>query len=74
MSGQKLKCSEKMSGVKRKSTSNNSPPAKWAVTIKSVDKWISENDKQLGTTVWLCYDKADHEHMSALKCSICIQY
>jgi len=63
-----------MSGVKRKSVSSDGPPTKWGVATKSVDKWIAENDKQLSTTTWLCYDKADREHVSVLKCSICIRF
>ena len=74
MSGPKLQWSEKMSRVKRKSASSDRPSVKQAVTIKSVDKWIAESDKQLSTTVWLCYNNADREHVSTLKCSICIQF
>ena len=74
MSGQKIQLLEKMSRVKRKSASSDGPSVKQAVTIKSVDKWIAESDKQLSTTVWLYYNKADCEHVSALKCSICIQF
>jgi len=53
-----------MSRVKRKSVSSDGPPAKQGVTTKSVDKW---NDKQLSMATWLCYDKADQEHVSVLK-------
>ena len=74
MSERKWKWSEKMSRAKRKTVSSDCPPAKWGVTIKSVNKWIVENDKQLDTTTWLCYEKADQEHMLSLKCSICIQF
>ena len=37
---------------------------------------IVENDKDLDTTVWLKYDviKDDREHMSNLKCAVCIQF
>ena len=48
--------------------------AKRAVTINTVNKWIAENDKKLGTTAWLCYDKANRDHVSALRCSICIRF
>jgi len=74
MSERKRKWSEKMSGAKRKTVSSDCPPAKRGVTIKSVNKWIAENDKQLDTTTWLCYEKADQEHMLSLKCSICIRF
>jgi len=70
MSERKRKWSEKMSGAKRKTVSSYCSPAKWGVTIKSVDKWIAENDKQHDTTTWLCYEKADREHVSSLKCPI----
>lgn len=67
-----------MSTLKRKasnlSVDESCPLAKRAVTINTVNKWIAENDKKLGTTTWLCYDKANRDHVSALKCSICIRF
>ena len=50
------------------------PLAKRAVTINTVNKWIAENDKKLGTTAWLCYDKVNRDHVSTLRCSICIRF
>ena len=46
------------------------------VTRRTVDKWIVENDKTLNTTIWLKYDMVvgDREHVSALKCGVCIQF
>ena len=29
--------------------------------MKTVDKWIADNDKTLNTTTWLKYDKADRD-------------
>ena len=68
------KWSEKMSCAKRKTISSDFTPAKRGVTIKWVNKWIAENDKQLTIMIWLCYKKADREYMLVLKCSICIQF
>ena len=67
----------KMSTLKRGSdlsVNESCPLAKQAVTINTVNKWISENDKRIGMTTWLCYDKANRDHVSALKCSICIRF
>jgi len=63
-----------MSGAKRKAVSSDCSPVKQGVMIKSVNKWIAENDKQLDMTTWLCYEKADREHVSSPKCSICIRF
>jgi len=40
--------------------------------ISTVEKWMAENDRQLNMTIWLWYNKADREHVSALKCVLCI--
>ena len=44
------------------------------VMVGTVKKWILENDKGIATSTWLVYDKSDREHVSALKCSVCIQF
>ena len=35
-----------------------------------------KNDKELDTTIWLKFDMvpSDREHVSALKCGVCIQF
>ena len=35
-----------------------------------------KNDKELDTTIWLKFDMVpgDREHVSALKCRVCIQF
>ena len=69
LSGQELSCAESMSGQSKSLQ-------KRAVTRRTVEKWIIENDKQLDTTIWLKYDTVvgDREHVSALKCGVCIQF
>ena len=42
--------------------------------MKSVDKWIVDNDKTLNTTTWLKYDKVDREYVATLKCSVCFRF
>ena len=32
-------------------------PKKRLVTIKTVEKWVAENDKELDTSLWLKYEK-----------------
>jgi len=46
MSKSKRKCLEKMSGVK-KTSSSDCPPAKRTITISTVEKWIAKSDRQL---------------------------
>ena len=50
------------------------PSKKRSVTIKTVEKWIAEHDKDLATTLWLTFEKADRQNISALKCSVCKTY
>ena len=68
---------EKMLTLKRKGVDLNIHEsclqAKCSVTINTVNKWIAENGKKLSTTTWLCYDKANRDSVSALKCSVCIR-
>ncbi len=63
-------------GMKRaQAVSTTLPPSKKrSVTIKTVEKWISENDKDLATAVWLKFEKAGQQCVAALKCSVCTQY
>ena len=46
------------------------------VTQRTVERWIVENDKQLDTMIWLKFEtvEGDREHVSALKCGVCIQF
>ena len=37
-------------------------------------KRIAENDKALGTALWLTFDKAGQQCVAALKCSVCRKY
>lgn len=32
-------------------------PKRRAVTVKTVEKWVAENDKELDTSLWLKYEK-----------------
>ena len=71
--------SRQMSAVQPKrnaSSISEVPPSKRrAVTVGTVEKWKLENVKAIGTALWLQYDKAaDHQHVSALQCSICVKF
>ena len=46
------------------------------VTKRTVERWISENDKTLHTIRWLGYETAsgDREHVTVLKCNVCGKY
>ena len=42
---------------------------KLGVLVKSVQKWITESDRDIGTSAWLKYAKDDHDYVAMLKCS-----
>ncbi len=52
------------------------PPAqkRGSVHIKTAQKWVAENDKALGTSVWLRFEKGDRDHVAVLKCAVCAQF
>ena len=56
------------------SYSSNTPAKRRAVQRRTVEKWITENDRELNTTLWLKFDMADREHVASLKCSVCSQF
>ena len=77
VSGQSNTWPEKMSGQKRTAVDGDLPRAKKAkhgATTKTVDKWITDNDKMLNTVTWLKYSKSDREHVGTLLCSICTRF
>ena len=80
-----LDCSDKMSvsgsscssSCKRSlddSTSDAPPPKRRILYAKSVDKWISDYDKQLNTTTWLKYSVVDRVLVESMKCSVCSKF
>ena len=59
----------------RASSSSEDPPGKKrAVSWKTVEKWVMENDRTLNTSVWLKFDMADRDHVLALRCDVCSQF
>ena len=75
VSGQCNTWPEKMSGQKRTAVDGDLPTAKKAkrgVTTKTVDKWITDNDKTLNTVTWLKYSKSDCEHVATLAIMFCL--
>ena len=44
------------------------------VLTRTVDKWITENDRTLNTTTWLTYERLNRECVHCLKCSVCIRF
>ena len=47
-----------------------------AVSVKTVEKWISENEKDLSTATWLVFERTDGDryHVARLKCSVCTRF
>ena len=39
--------------------------------VRTVEKWVAENDKVLNTSIWLKFERADHDHVLSLKCAVC---
>ena len=46
------------------------------MSVKTVEKWINEYEKQLSTTTWLEYEciDGDRYHVARLKCSVCTKF
>ena len=75
MTDQSRTRADKMSGQKRAACSDEVPPAKKrGVSVKMVQKWITESDREMSTSAWLKYEKADRDYVATLKCSMCIQF
>ena len=74
--GTRLMSGQKRPAVAAFSLASSRPaePKKRKVTISTVEKWKKESDKTMNTTVWLAYDKFDRDHVSSLKCSVCIRF
>ena len=67
--------SAQRSGNKRVAASTESsdiPPKKRTIQKKTVQKWISDLEKEYTTTAWLKFETKpeDRDHVSLLKCSI----
>ena len=68
MTDQSRKRADKMSGQKHAACSDKVPPAKKrGVSVKMVQKWITESDREMSTSAWLKYKKADRDYMAMLK-------
>ena len=55
------------------SSSSGPPPKKRAISRKTVEKWVVENDRELNTSVWLKFE-GDRNHVFSLKCAVCLQF
>ena len=67
---------DEMSAQKHAACSDEDPPAKKrGISVETVvQKWITESDREMSTSVWLKYEKADRNYVAMLKCSMCIQF
>ena len=43
---------------------------KRSVHRRTVEKWITENDRAMNTATWLKFEMADRDHMAVLKCAM----
>ncbi len=74
-SAQNCTRSAKMSGeVSQSSCSSEPPQKKRCVAIRTVQNWISSCDRELGTALWLKYEKYDRDHVASINCSICTTF
>ena len=55
------------------SSSSGPPTKKRAVSRKTVEKWVVENDRELNTSVWLKFE-GDRNHVFSLKCAVCSEF
>ena len=55
-------------------SSDTEPSKKRAISIKTVEKWIGENEKTLQMSTWLKYNKGRGGTVLSLKCEVCIRY
>jgi len=39
---------------------------KHGITVKTIDKWITESNKEISTSAWLKYEKANREYAATL--------
>ena len=66
-----------MSGLTRDreepSSSSGPPSKKRAVSRKTMEKWVVENDRDLNTSVWLKFE-GDRNRVYSLKCAVCSQF
>ena len=53
---------------------NDIPPKKRRVMVKTVQKWVVESDREIDMFVWLKYDKVDCEYMATLKCCVSAEF
>eukprot|EP00117_Sycon_ciliatum_P046299 scpid109962/ scgid33181/ len=63
---------------KRKGGDSCAPAQKKSrfVKVSTCDKWISDHDKELSTTVWLEFErsKQDRNVVDRLRCKLCIRF
>ncbi len=52
------------------SCSSEEPRKKRVLFSRSVDKWITEHDKDLQTASWLKYDVVSRDQVDCRKCSV----
>ena len=74
MSGRKRSASSSVASSDLDTYSAGPSSKKNILMAKSVDKWISENDKELNTSTWLKYTVVDRLHVDSLLCSVCTQF
>ena len=44
------------------------------MTIKTVEKWVAEKDKELDMSLWLKYKKDGRDTVGLLKCAACVEF
>ena len=56
------------------SETNDVPPKKCGVTVKTIQKWVVDSDREMDTSVWLRYEKVDRENVATLKCCVSAEF
>ena len=77
MSGRKrpaVALSTSASSLTTDSSGDLAGPSKKRTVTRTVEKWITDNDKAINTMTWLKYETADREHVATLKCFVCSRF
>ena len=65
----------RVSSLSESTSSDGTPALKRTMLLaRSVDKWVTEHNKQLNALTWLKHTVIDRFHMDSLMCAVCTQF
>ena len=69
-----VSCASSSEGGSSSCLEASSQVKKRGLAVRTIDRWIRDNDKVLNTAAWLTYDKLNREFVNFMKCSVCIKF